>query len=487
MKKLSRRNLLTSGAAASLLAATGLPAASMPRRGGELRLALSGVAAGWDTRAGSGTFARVLGQGAVFDCLTEIAADGTLRGELAEGWTASADARVWHFALRRDVRFHDGVPFTSEDAVASLRLHMDPGQRSPAYPLLADVEALCADGRHGLTVTLRSGNPDFPFLLADHHLLIYPARRMAEAMAQGIGTGLYRVAVSEPGRVRAHRVADHYKDGEAGWFDAVDLRMAPEATERLAMLVRGDVDAVDAVSPMAVAPLARMRRVRPISVTGNRHLAFAAPVGLPEDAANAVRVALRHGLPRGTLVETVLHGHGSEAADHPLGPANRYYAAGLSRAVYDPQRAADALRRAGLTGLPLDLGPLDDPGRGELGRAVAAAGFRLSAGGLRPVYTSGRATEDWAFSIAPASWRPAGTEGERLCGLLRAGRAARASGERRAIYDEMQRAMAAHGRVCIPAHAHFLAAASERLAHGPQIGRLAALDSGRVAERWWFA
>ena len=46
----------------------------------------------WDGRTHSDTFMISAGQGAVFDTLTENAADGSLRGELATDWEASPDA-----------------------------------------------------------------------------------------------------------------------------------------------------------------------------------------------------------------------------------------------------------------------------------------------------------------------------------------------------------------------------------------------------------
>ena len=178
MARFSRRKLLRTGAAAAgLFAATGVPLAANARRGGRLRVALGGAGAGdtWDGRAHSGIFMIAAAQGAVFDTLTEVAADGSLTGELAESWEASADARVWTFSLRRGVVFHDGTPFGADDVIASLRLHLDKGARSPARPIVSGIAGMKAQGAHKIVFTLETGNADFPYLLSDYHLLIYPA------------------------------------------------------------------------------------------------------------------------------------------------------------------------------------------------------------------------------------------------------------------------------------------------------------------------
>ena len=62
----------------------------------------------WDGRTHADVFMQVAAMGGVFDCITEIAADGSLVGELAESWEASVDLATWTFNLRKGVEFHNG-------------------------------------------------------------------------------------------------------------------------------------------------------------------------------------------------------------------------------------------------------------------------------------------------------------------------------------------------------------------------------------------
>ena len=96
MVQISRRGLLKTGAAAGVLAASGLPVRAQSR-GGTLRMGLKGAntSDSFDGRTHSDSFMINMGHGCVFDCLTEIAADGSLKGELAESWEASTDAKTW--------------------------------------------------------------------------------------------------------------------------------------------------------------------------------------------------------------------------------------------------------------------------------------------------------------------------------------------------------------------------------------------------------
>jgi MarR-like DNA-binding transcriptional regulator SgrR of sgrS sRNA len=153
---------------------------------------------------------QVARQGLVFDTLTEVAADGTLRGELAVEWHASSDARVWTFGLRKDVVFHDGMPFTAADVVASAAGFED--------------GTVQANGAYEVSFVLDTPDPSLPMKFARPEFYI----AAAHAMGSGIGTGLYRVIHFAPGQqLLTSRVADHYKDGAAGWFDEVELVSIP--------------------------------------------------------------------------------------------------------------------------------------------------------------------------------------------------------------------------------------------------------------------
>lgn len=240
LRHIDRRALFASGAAAALLAATGVSAGPSPVRGGRLRLALSGATRSdsFDTRVSQGLFMQVAMVGMVFDTLTEVGADGTLRGELATHWQGSADARVWHIDLRPGVTFHNDASFTSGDVLASLALHRD--------ALLSDVVEIDAVGARQIRITLTDPDPDFPYRLSAPELVIYPSNHMVEAIVGGIGTGLYRVHKFLPGRqLIGRRVDHHYKDGAAGWFDSVELVSVPAEPVRAEALRDGYVDAVD--------------------------------------------------------------------------------------------------------------------------------------------------------------------------------------------------------------------------------------------------
>ena len=251
---IDRRALFASGAAAALLAATGVSAQPSPSRGGRLRMALSGATREdrFDASQPHGLFMNVAMAGAVFDTLTEIASDGTLRGELALSWESDPDARIWDLRLRSGVTFHDGSPFVPSDVAGSFELHRT--------QLLSDVISMDSDGDTHIRVELVEADPDFPYRLSDPRLVIYPSGNMAAAMAQGIGTGMYRVHRFVAGRqFIGKRVEKHYKDGLSGWFDSVELVGLSSDAVRAEALRDHYVDAADLTHTADLGDLARIR------------------------------------------------------------------------------------------------------------------------------------------------------------------------------------------------------------------------------------
>lgn len=273
LQRISRRGLISSAVLAGVLSATGVQVQARAR-GGVLRLGLSAE-----------TLAQVAGAGTVYDTLTEITATGELTGELAESWEPGAGAAAWTIALRRGVPFHDGHEVTAADVAASFAGH-------GRGPLLRGVTGIQAVGSHQIRFALAAPDANFPLRLADPHLTVAP-----EGQFVGIGSGLYRLAEDGGDRLRLARVEAHYRDGRAGWFDAVVLRLMPDPAARAAALAGGHVDAVD--FPADAAAIAARRNLRLVTTEGHGlaltggQVASARAAGLPvaDGAPDAPAVA----------------------------------------------------------------------------------------------------------------------------------------------------------------------------------------------------
>lgn len=514
MTRISRRGLLKSGAAAGVLAATGMPLMAAPKRGGTLRAGLSGAntSDSWDGRTHSDLFMIASAQGTVFDSLTEVGADGMLRGELAESWEASADAKTWTFNLRQGVSFHNGKAFGADDVIASLQLHTAEGAKSAAKPIVAAISEMKKVTDHQVQFTLASGNADFPYLMSDYHILMYPAGQIEEAIANGIGTGLYQVTSFEPGvRMTASRFDGHYKGDNAGFFDSVEYIAINDNTARMNALLTGQVDAINRIDFKTEALLKANPNTVIQEVTGNQHYTF--PMLTQTAPFNDVNVrrALKYGVNRQEMVDKILLGHGQVGNDTPIGPANQYYASDMEQLSYDPDKAAFYMKEAGLTSLDVNLSASNAAFEGAVDAAQLYQASAKSAGiNINVVqepsdgywsnvwlkkawcacYWSGRATEDWMFSTAYETgvpWNDTQWAHPHFNDLLLSARAELDADKRRGQYREMQEILRMDGGVIIPMFANYVQALSTKVGTPDAIGNLWQMDNARMAERWWMS
>ncbi|WP_373634916.1 ABC transporter substrate-binding protein [Yoonia sp. SS1-5] len=510
MNGISRRGLLKTGAAAGVLGLSGMPLRAQTR-GGKLTAGLSGANTtdSWDGRTHSDIFMIASAHGTVFDCLTEVAADGSLKGELAESWEATADAKTWTFNLRQGVTFHNGKAFGADDVIESLNMHIGEDSKSAAKPIVEAITEMKKLGEHQIQFTLASGNADFPYLMSDYHILMFPAGQIDEAIAQGIGTGLYSVVSFDPGvRFVGKRVDDHYKGDSAGFFDEVEYIAINDNTARMNALMTGQVDTINRIDFKTEALLKANPALRIQEVTGNQHYSFPMHTNAaPFDDVN-VRRAIKYGVNRQEMVDKILLGHGQVGNDTPIGPANQYYAGDMEQLSYDPDKAKFYLKEAGLDSLDIDLSASNAAFEGAVD---AAQLFQASAssGGINinvvqepadgywsnvwlkkpfcACYWSGRATEDWMFSTAYEAgvpWNDSFWDNARFQELLLSARAELDSDTRRQQYGEMQQILRDDGGVLIPMFANYVQAVNNRISSPDTIGNLWQMDNARMAERW---
>jgi peptide/nickel transport system substrate-binding protein len=511
----TRRGVIGGGAAG--LAAgfgAGLPwpaTAQAPTRGGTLRVGLQegSTSDSLDPQTYTGFMSLALGF-ATHNTLTEIAPGGELVGDLAEEWEANADASVWTFRLRPGVEFHDGKPLEVEDVIASLDLHRGEDSKSAAKPNVAPIQAMRKRDERTLVFELDAPNADFPFLMADYHLLVFPAVDGESRWRDYVGTGGYVLERFDPGvSARLTRHPNYWKDGRA-WFDAVEITVLPDANARQAALLTGDVDVISRLDLKTVGLLSRRPGLRVEEATGFIHYTAPMITTASPFESNELRLAIKHGIDRQELLDKILFGHGVLASDQPIGP-NVPFHADLPQRERDPDKARFHLKKAGLENVTLDLSAADTAYAGAVDAAV------LMKEQLRPVgidvnvvrepndgywsnvwmkkpwcqaYWGGRPTCDWMFSTAykaDANWNDTFWDHERFNRLLLEGRSELDPAKRAEIYGEMQRIVSEEGGQIVWSFANYVYAMADRVRHEEEVAANWMMDGGRFIERWWLA
>lgn len=511
---LSRRSLIKGatalGAAGLILPASVRRAMAEPKKGGILRVAFASGnttdsldPATWDSQ-----FVQCFNT-ARNATLTEISPDGSLVGEIAESWEASADAATWTFKIREGVTYHSGKTLTPDDVVASINYHRGEDSKSAAKPYVDPITDIKVDGGN-VVVTLSGGNADFPYIVADYHLVILPSDGGKIDPMTKDGCGAYVLDAFEPGvSVKMTRNPNYWKTDRA-WFDGIEQLAIVDAAARQNALLTGEVDVIDTVDLNTVALLQRAPGIKVLPVAGMQHFVFPMDTRAAPFTDNNVRQALKYGLDRQELVDKILQGFGSVGNDHPIAKGQRYFNTELAQKTYDPDKAKFHLKEAGLDKLDVQLSVADSAFAGAVDAGVlyaeraAAAGINIevvrepSDGYWDNVwmkkpfcasYWGGRPTEDLMFSVAYASgapWNDSFWDNARFNELLVAARSELDETKRRDMYWEMQDLVANQGGVVVPMYASYVMAHSDKIGVPEVIATNQGMDGLRAFERWWF-
>jgi len=484
--------------------------ASTPKKGGRFRLGLYGGMTTDSLEPGMGidVFPRNISW-QIRNCLTEIDHKAEPIPELAESWEFSGDAKEWIFKLRKGVEFHNGKTMDATDVVFSINHHRGEKSKSAATTLVKEIKDIKTDGKYTVVFTLTDGNVDFPAILSDNNLAIVPAGTSGTEFQKGIGTGGYILKSWSPGvKAFVKRNPNYWKEGRAH-FDEVETFNMTDTTARTNALKAGQIDAMHSCDLKTVHLLEKTPGIQIVRVAGRKHYTFPMRTDISPYDNNDVRLALKYGVDRKSMLKLILRGYGSLGNDHPLSPSYRYFASDLPQREYDPDKARFHLKKAGMESYKFELRSAQGLFPGSIDAAIlykehlAKANVNVEVitepkeGYWKEVWTkkpwcmcywNGRATEDFMFSqafAADSKWNDSHWKNERFNNLLKEARAELDKNKRREMYVEMQSLIRDKGGVVIPVFTDFIDAATKKIKFGKLSGSFGC-DGERCAERWWF-
>lgn len=300
----------------------------------------------------------------IFDALVTNDEQSRSTPGLAASWRVLDDTH-WELALRRDAVFSDGTPFTAEDAIASIRRATDLPSLASFRTYTRTISAMTAPDAH--TLRIETSVPD-PLLMNSLSRVRIISARFKDAAttdfnsgAAAIGTGPFVLREYIPGSRVVLARNDRWWGPRLPWAEVV-LRIASDAGGRLASLLAGDLDIIEAV-PAETAPRveadARFHLIRGLSSRlvfleldfAHDPTPFVTGLDGKPLAHNPlrdlrVRHALNMAINRQALVERVMLGDAVPAGQFlPKGAPGT--APGLDPAAYDPNKAKALLAEAG--------------------------------------------------------------------------------------------------------------------------------------------
>ncbi len=209
----------------------------------------------------------------VFENLVAYDEKQNLKPGLAESWR-SLDDTTWEFKLRRNVRFHDGTPFTAEDVIATFkRIPNVPNSPASFTIFTKPVIGLEATDPHTLLMKTALPHPGLPRDMAGVQII---AKGAVDAKTDDFnagramnGTGPYRFVEYRPGdRVVLTRNEGYW--GQKPQWEQVQFRMIANNAARVAALMAGDVHMIENVPTSDVAKLKQASGLTVRSAVSNR-------------------------------------------------------------------------------------------------------------------------------------------------------------------------------------------------------------------------
>jgi peptide/nickel transport system substrate-binding protein len=259
-----------------------------------------------------------------FDPAKAIESPDTIVGDLAEKWSWQDNYRNLVFFLRKNVKWHDGNPFTSKDvkftfdmlregpdAPAKLRIN-------PRKDWYANVEAIEAPDAYTVVFRLKRPQPSLLSMFASGYTPIYAAHiPPANYRTSCIGTGPFKVKEWRKGEYLDYvKNPDYFIKGRP-YLDALHYVVIVERGTRTAALQAGQLDVAfpgettkaaseqlkKAVPQLVVTPVAT-------AVTDNIIMNSKKP---PFDNQK-VRLAVSYAIDRRGLIQAVHQGAGVPGA-----------------------------------------------------------------------------------------------------------------------------------------------------------------------------
>jgi len=190
--------------------------AQTPKKGGELRFAVSAEPPDYDCHAAT-SFAFIHPVRPHYNTLLKFdpANYPKVVGDLAESWEQSADGLTYTFKLKKNVKFHDGTPMTSEDVKASYERIRNPqgGARSIRKAAYEDIESIETPDEYTVVFKLKAPNASMLTNFASPWDCIYSAAKLKEdpkfPERNILGTGPFKFVEHAAG---SHWVGERFED-----------------------------------------------------------------------------------------------------------------------------------------------------------------------------------------------------------------------------------------------------------------------------------
>jgi dipeptide transport system substrate-binding protein len=318
----------------------------------------------------------------VYNKLVEFAPGSTTAGPaLAESYAVSADGLTITFKLRKGVKFHSGVngftptrDLNADDVIWSFgRMwkadHPFAKVSGGSYDYFNDMSmpdllASIEKGGDDLTVVMKLNKPNAPIIanLAMDFATIHSAEYADFLMKKGtpeqfdqvpVGTGPFSFVTYQKDAVIRFKANADYFAGKPKIDDLI-YAITPDATARYAKLKANECQVMIAPNPADLDAMSKDADINLMSQAGLNIGYMAMNAQKPPFDKVEVRKAIAMAIDRGAILKEVYQGAGQQAKN-PIPPTMWSYDDSTVDIEYNPEKAKEMLKAAGVENLQTDL------------------------------------------------------------------------------------------------------------------------------------
>ena len=294
----------------------------------------------------------------IFDTLAFPDVTGTPKPWLAKSWTSSPDGKTWTFTLNDNVKFHDGMPLTSDDVEFTFDYNLTgPGAAAGVAQGVTYIDTVTAPDPKTVVIQLKTVRPSFlqdiagtfGFAIMPKHIwssVTDPAKFQGPTAL--IGSGPYKLENFDLTTNSFNFVAN--EDFYLGPAKVRQFQVVPVADALLA-LERGEVDAASGgnglIPKIQYDALAKKYKVLTAPGEYNLALFFNPNKGFPYNE-KAFRQGVVYGIDRKDMVQRLVDGRGIPGPAGALGPGNEFLNKTLPTYDFDKAKAGALFDQIGL-------------------------------------------------------------------------------------------------------------------------------------------
>jgi len=290
--------------------------------------------------------------GYIHNGLTKYDKDIKIVGDLAESWEISDNGLQITFFLRKGVKWHDGVEFTSDDVIFTYQSVINPNVPTPYSSIYGPVKDIKAVDKYTIRVMYKE--PYAPALeswgmgIIPKHALNVKDLTSPEVNRNPIGTGPYKLKEWATGQKIVLEAFDEYFEGRPN-IDKFIARIIPDTSTMFLELKFGGIDFMSITPPQYKLQAQTdffqkyFQKFRYPSF-GYTYLGY--NLLNPIFSDKTVRKAISYAINKKEIIAGVLMGYGVPCTG-PFPPESWAYNTNVKDYEYNPQKALKLFSDAG--------------------------------------------------------------------------------------------------------------------------------------------